>query len=300
MIRYLTGALAAVALTILIAGCGGEPSGPPKAPEAGTTSKAGPLLVHVGGTMRPAMEEICKLYEQESGQKVEVNYGDSGELMIKLQQTGKGDVLVVHDPFAAKMEKDGFVDRSCTVAVVTPVIAVKKGNPKKIAGLKDLTRDDVKVGLTDAEYSTTGHIVDVMFKKAGIAGAMAKKEIPRTRGGGGMANNVKLGTVDAAIVWNAVVFERRDALDAVDIEPAFRPDPKLDAVTSATYGPIDMSCAKVVLMTMKKAGNLEAARKLADLAVSERGRAIWARNGFSPAPGAAPEPKGQDPAGRRL
>jgi molybdate transport system substrate-binding protein len=245
-----------------------------------------PLLVHIGGTMKPAMEEICKLYEQETGRKIEVNYGDSGELMIKLKEMGKGDIIVVHDPFPGKLEKDGLVDKSYTVAVLTPVIAVKKGNPKKITGIKDLARDDVKVGLTDAKYSTTGHIVDVMFKKAGIAEAMAKKEIPRARSGGEMANAVKIGTVDATIVWNAVVFARRDTLDAIDIDPAVRPDPTVDAVTSATYGKLDMSSAKVVLMTLKKAGDIEAARKLAELATSERGRAIWTRQGFSPAPAA--------------
>jgi len=285
--RLVFGASLFLAVAML-AGCGKDApkpgpgaEGKPKPPAA-----AAPLLVHVGGTMRPAMEEICKLYEQESGRKLEVNYGDSGELMIKLQQMGKGDVIVVHDPFPAKLEKDGLVDRSYTVAVVTPVIAVKKGNPKKIAGIKDLARDDVKVGLTDAKYSTTGHIVDVMFKKAGIAEAMAKKEIPRTRGGGESANAVKIGTVDATIVWNAVVFARSDALEAIDVEPTFRPDPTVDAVTSATYGKLDMSCSKVVLMTLKKAGDLEGARKLAELATSERGKAIWTKQGFSPAPAA--------------
>ncbi|MGQ9662935.1 MAG: hypothetical protein ACUVWX_11460 [Kiritimatiellia bacterium] len=32
-----------------------------------------PLLVHVGGTMRPAMQEIIRLFEQETGTKVELN-----------------------------------------------------------------------------------------------------------------------------------------------------------------------------------------------------------------------------------
>jgi molybdate transport system substrate-binding protein len=234
--------------------------------------------------MKPAMDEICKLYEQESGQKVEVNYDDSGSLMIKLEQIGKGDVIVVHDPFPTKLEKDGLVDRSHTVALLLPVIAVKKGNPKKIAGIKDLAREDVKVGLTDANYSTAGHIVKLMFEKAGISEAMAKKEIPRTRGGGESANAVKIGTIDTTIVWNAVVFSRRDALDAIDVEPAFRPDPVADAVTGATYGRMDLSATKVVLMTLKKAGDIDGARKLAELAASERGRAIWAKHGFSAAP----------------
>jgi molybdate transport system substrate-binding protein len=242
------------------------------------------ILVHVGGTMRPAMEEICRLFEKESGIKVEVNYNDSGALMTVIETTGKGDVCILHDPFPGALEKKGLVDRSYTVATLTPVIVVKKGNPKKIAGVRDLARTDVKVALTDAMYSTAGHIVDVVFKKAGVAGAMAKKEIVRARAGGEVANAVKLGAVDAAIVWDAVAFARKDALDTIAIDPRVMPDTKADAITTATYGPIDMSCTKVVLMTLKSSKNLDGARKLAALAVSDTGRAIFNTRGFSPVP----------------
>ncbi|MDI6774845.1 MAG: molybdate ABC transporter substrate-binding protein [Verrucomicrobiota bacterium] len=245
---------------------------------------AGPIMVHVGGTMRPAMEEICKIFEEETGVKTEINYNDSGALMSVIQTTGKGDVCVLHDPFPGSMEKKRLVDRHYAVATLTLVIAVKKGNPKKIDGVKDLARDDVEVALTDAVYSTAGHIVDVVFKKAGIADAMAKKQIVRPRAGGEAANAVKIGTVDAAIVWNAVVFARRDALDSVPIDPVVMPDAKADAITTASYGPIDMSCVKVALMTLKGSKNPNAARKLGELAASERGKAIWAKFGFSLAP----------------
>lgn len=243
------------------------------------------LLVHVGGTMRPAMDEICALFQKESGIGVELNYNDSGALMTVIATTGKGDVCVVHDPFAPAMEKKGMVERTYTVASVTPVIVVKKGNPKRIGGVKDLARDGVKVGLTDAIYSTGGHVVDVVFRKAGIADAMARKEkdVLRARGGGEVANAVKLGTVDAAIVWNAVALARKDDLDAIPLDPGVLPDPKADAVTSATYGPLDMSFIRVTLMTLKKSGNPAAAQKLAELALSARGQAIFAKHGFSPA-----------------
>lgn len=248
-------------------------------------SPSKPLLVHVGGTMRPAMEELCALFEKESGIGVELNYNDSGALMTVIETTRKGDVCVVHDPFAAAMERRGLVDRTYTVASLTPVIVVRKGNPKKIAGVKDLVRADVKLALTDAVYSTGGHVVEIIFRKAGIVDAMGKKDIVRSRAGGEVANAVKLGTVDAAIVWNAVAFARKDDLDAIPIDTAVMPDPKADAITSATYGPLDMSCIRVTLMTLKGAGNPEAARRLADLAVSARGRAIFNKLGFSPAPG---------------
>ena len=111
--------VAAVGVTIA---AGPSWGGPAAADKSGGGA---PLLVHVGGTMRPAMEEICKVFQQETGAKVEMNYNDSGALMTVIETTGKGDVCVVHDPFPAAMEKKGMVDRTYTVAVVTPVIVVK-------------------------------------------------------------------------------------------------------------------------------------------------------------------------------
>ena len=252
--------------------------------EEGVKARMEPLLVHVGGTMRPAMEEICALFEKETGIKVEMNYNDSGAIITTVKTTGKGDVCVVHDPFGALMEKQGLSDEIYTVATLTPVIAVAKGNPKKIKGVSDLARKDVKVGLTDAVYSTAGHIVPLIFRKAGIEKAMESKDITRAREGGAMANAVKLGSLDAAIVWNAVVFARKDALDAVTIGPELLPVRGVDAVTTATYGTIDMSATRVQIMTLKGSKNLKAARKLVELANSERGHAVFAKLGFSAAP----------------
>jgi ABC-type molybdate transport system substrate-binding protein len=113
---------------------------------------------------------------------------------------------------------------------------------------------------------------------------MGKKDITRARDGGSMANAVKLGSLDAAIVWNAVVFSRREALDAVPIEPSLLPVADVDAVTTATYGTIDMSSTKVQVMTLKGSRHIEAARKLVELVNSERGRLVFAKRGFSAAP----------------
>ncbi len=243
-----------------------------------------PLLCYVGGTMRPAMEAIAKLYEKQTGQPVDIDYAGSGELLIKIQQTRRGDIYVCHDPFLGLLMKRGLGRRGWVVAYVTPMIAVQKGNPKGIHGLKDLARDDVRVGLTDPTYSTVGWICKVMFKKAGISDKMAKKDIPRTRGGGQMANNVKLGHIDAAIVWDAVIHLRRDALDAVPIEPQYRPTPDVDAITTATFGKVDMSAIRVTLATLACSKQPEAARRFAEFAVSPAAQKIWIEQGFTVPP----------------
>lgn len=233
-----------------------------------------PLLIHVGGTMRPAMDIICKLFEQETGIKVEMNYNDSGAIITVIETTGKGDACIVHDPFPADMEKKGWVEHAYPVASLTPVIAVKKGNPKTIRTVSDLLRPEVKVGLTDRIYSTGGQVAAAIFKQAGIADAMdaREKEIVRTRGGGELANAVSIGTLDAAIVWNAVVFSRKDTLEAIPIHSS------------------SMPTTQVVFLTFKRSTNSESVRKLAELVNSDRGRAIFTKLGFSSPPATAPLP----------
>ncbi len=243
-----------------------------------------PLRCYVGGTMRPVMEALAKAYTQETGQRIEIDYAGSGELLIKIRETQIGDLYVCHDPFLGRLMAKGLGVKGWVVAYVKPMIAVAKGNPKGIKVLKDLVRDDVRVGLTHPKYSTVGWINKTMFKKAGIADAMAKKDIPVTRSGGQMANNVKLGHLDAAIVWDAVIFARRDALDAVNIEDQFRPAPEVDAITTATFGKVDMSAIQVTVATLKCSKQLKAATKFAEYVTSPAARQTWIDFGFSAPP----------------
>ncbi|MBL8027512.1 MAG: substrate-binding domain-containing protein, partial [Fibrobacteres bacterium] len=89
-----------------------------------------PILCYVGGTMRPAMEELVKTYEAKTGKKVLVDYSGSGELIVKIKQTKKGDLFVAHDPFHAQVMKEGLGVKGWMIASVVPVIVVQKGNPK--------------------------------------------------------------------------------------------------------------------------------------------------------------------------
>jgi molybdate transport system substrate-binding protein len=294
MIARLALAVSLLSFMVLAAGCGKD--APQPGPGAGGKPKppaaAAPLLVYVGGTMRPAMEEIKALYEKETGREIRIDQGDSGELLIKIETTHQGDMYVAHDPFQVGAEKKGFADKRYLLAGLTPVIVVKKGNPKGIKGLEDLTRDDLRVGLTDEKYSTGGHVMPVIFKKAGIAEKMADKEtnrkqVFRKRGGGQVANDVAIGVSDAAIAWNAVGFARREDLDSIEIDPKFRPAPGVDAISSATYGQEEIDVIGVWAVTLKYSKQVENARKFAEFASGEKGRAVFAKFGFSPAPASA-------------
>jgi len=254
----------------LLAGCGEE--------------KSGALHCYVGGTMRPAMAELARIHEAQTGQAIDLDYADSGQLLIRIQETGVGDLYVCHDPFAGALVRRKLARQIWTVASLTPMIAVPEGNPKNIQGLRDLARPRLRLGLTDPDYSTLGHINPVMFDKAHLREEIEANVDTRKRMGGDVANSVMLGHLEAAIVWNAVIHARRHELDAIDIEPEYRPHPDVDAVTSATFGYIDMSCVKVTIATLGCSKKPKAATAFAEFVNSPRGRMVFAAHDFSPSP----------------
>jgi len=246
---------------------------------------AGSLLCYVGGTMRPAMEEIADMYKKKTNQEVLIDYAGSGELLVKMEQTQKGDLYVAHDPFLAAVMNKNIAVNGWVVAGVEPTIVVAKGNPKKITGLEDLGREGVAVVLTDANYSTMGHLVPRMAKKKdGLWKRIQKNVVSRTRGGGAAANAVSVGTADAAIVWNAVAHLRSDKLDAVEVEPDLKLQSGIDAVTTATYGKMDMGFIQVTMATLKYSKYPAESKKFAEYVASSEASKIWMKHGFLPPP----------------
>jgi molybdate transport system substrate-binding protein len=165
------------------------------------------LVCHVGGTMRPVMQELAKGYEEKTGTKVEVNSAGSGELLAHIELQKHGDLYVCHDPFLDVLMQKGLGVDGWTVAELTPVMAVRKGNPKGIKDLKDLTRTDIEVFLTDPRYSTLGHLLSTILGKADmdLAPLLKQKNVHTHRSGSQVGNLVVMGNADVGLVWNAVV-----------------------------------------------------------------------------------------------
>ena len=248
-----------------------------------------PLLCYIGGTMRPAMEELIKLYQARTGQRIEVDYADSGELLVKVQLTGRGDLFVVHDPYLSELTAKGLCDRGWTVASLTPVIVVPKGNPKNIRGFRDLTRPGLRVIVPDPQYAATGMIVARMAEKADLTKALFANIVTRPRGGGEAANGVALGAADAAVCWNAVAYLRRDKLDIIPIEKEFALKEGVD-VAETKSGRVELDYVRVSIATLKTSKQLEAARSFAEFAASDEGHAVWQRFRFSPVNAGRPLP----------
>ena len=95
-------------------------------------ASANTVLVLSGGSMRAVMEEIIDRYRSVSTDKVLANYGGSGVLCAQIQNTGKGDIYVCHDPFMLWAAKKGLISTWDTIGLVDVVLITAKGNPKNV------------------------------------------------------------------------------------------------------------------------------------------------------------------------
>ncbi len=236
-----------------------------------------PLLCHVGGTMRPAIEALAAAYEKTTGQKFEINSNGSGELLAHIELQKAGDLYICHDPFLAILMNRGLGVDGWTFAELTPVLVVRKDNPKKILGLKDFERKDVEVVLPDYTQSTLGYLLPTIFAKAGVDLEKLKssKNIPTNRSGGNAANVVATGNADATLVWNAVASLRKKDLDAIRID-GILPTPNVDAVTSATSKSYYLTPVKVTVATLTCAKQAAAAKAFAEFLASPKAAKILA------------------------
>jgi len=253
---------------LLLTGCS------PK--EAGST-----LVCHVGGTMRPVFEKLAEVYTEETGQKIEINSAGSGELLANIELLAEGDLYISHDPFLdIIMGKELAVD-GWTIGDIYPVIVVQKGNPKNIRTLKDFTRKDIQLALTDYRLSTLGRLLPTIFAKAGInlEQLTREKNIIVHRSGSYVGNLVVMKNADAALVWAAVAALRRDTLDSIPITENL-PIPNVDAVTSATGKTYILTPVRVTICSLKCSKQPKEAGKFIQFVISARAKDILEEYGF--------------------
>lgn len=169
------------------------------------TGSTDPIVFYCAAGMKPPVVEIVKAYQDEYGVEVQVQYGGSGTLLSNLQISPKGDLYLAADQSYIDIANEkGLTAESIPIAELTPVIAVKKGNPKNIASIHDLLRDDVKVALANPDAASVGKVTKELLENAGVWAQLNPKVKVFKPTVNDIANDVKIGIVDAAIIWDSV------------------------------------------------------------------------------------------------
>lgn len=178
------------------------------------------LTFYCAAGVKPPVSRLCSDYEDQYGADVQLQFGGSGTLLSNLKISRQGDLYIAADESYMRMAQDaGLVAETLPLAYMTPVIAVPKGNPKNVSGIGDLMRPDLRIALGNPDAASIGKQTRAMLEEAGVwkdvkqhveAKGVFKPTVPE------VANDVKLGAVDAAVVWDATV-NQYDNLEAVQV-----------------------------------------------------------------------------------
>ena len=231
------------------------------------------LTMYCAAGIKVPVEEIARQYESEYGVLIQLQYGGSGTLLNNLQVAKQGDLYLAADAsYTDIAQVKGLVEETIPVARIRPVITVPKGNPKGITGIEDLLRADIRVSLANPDAASIGKTTKKMLTESGQWTALEK----RTRTDGvfkptvnEVANDVKLGTVDAGIVWDSTVSQYPD-LDAVEIPEA------ATAVKNVTIGVLTSSESPTAALRFARY-----------LCAADKGLPTFAKHGFDVAQGDA-------------
>ncbi|MBW1645686.1 MAG: molybdate ABC transporter substrate-binding protein [Deltaproteobacteria bacterium] len=224
------------------------------------------LLVMCGAANQPAMAEIAKLYERETGTAVRLVTGGSGTLLAQIELSRQGDVYLPGSPDyieRAARKKLIFPDSVRRVSYLVPAIIVVPGNPRRITSLDDLARPGVRIALGNPETVCIGQYALEIFQQNRLLPRIMNNVVVFGGSCAKTANMVAMGQVDAMIGWRVLQYWNPDRLRAVPIAG--------DRIPRLSYIPV---CIPVYCR------NREAAAKFIDFILSTRGRTVYRRWGY--------------------
>ncbi len=277
---YVIVSIVAVVLLVGLLYWNGSQQSPGARPPGGAAGENTPaasaepgnaLFLYCAAGMKEPVRATAEAYGKEYGIPVQIQYGGSGTLLSSLKISQKGDLYLAADTSYTDMaHEQGLVEERIPVAYLRPVIVVAPGNPKNIGGVADLTREEVRTSLGAPEAASVGKQTKLLLEKLGRWEAI--EAAVRDRGVfkptvNEVATDVKIGTIDAGIVWDATAAQFHP-LKAIALEGAE------DFVKTVTIG--------VLTSSRQPTAALRFARYLS---ARDRGLPEFEKRGFPPVDG---------------
>lgn len=183
---------------------------------------AEPLVIFCAASNQPVFEAIRQDYEEAYGTPLQVQYGPSQTLLAGVEVSGMGDLyLPADDSYVTLARSRNLAAEVFPLARMQAVVAVAKGNPKKIAAWDDLLRTDVRVAQVSPDGSAIGKLTREALSHSGHWDALHSRTAVYKTTVNEAANDVKVGAVDAAIVFDAVLkdYGSLEAVSLLELEP---------------------------------------------------------------------------------
>jgi molybdate transport system substrate-binding protein len=227
------------------------------------------IAVAAAADLKFAMTDVAAQYEKQTGDKVNVTYGSSGNFFSQLQNGAPFDLFFSADiEYARKLEEAGLTEPGTLYLYAIGRITIWTPPDSKVdvraLGWKALLDERVqKIAIANPEHAPYGRAAVAAMQKAGIY------------------DQVKLKLVFGDNISQAAQFvQSRNAQAGIvalslAMSTAMKDGKRWD-IPEDMHPPIEQA-----VILMKKARNKDAARRFLDFVKSDAGRVTLAKYGFS-------------------
>jgi molybdate transport system substrate-binding protein len=173
----------------------------------GRATQTGPLIVWCAEAMRLPMDAIQKDYEKEFGQNVIIRYDSSQTILVNFGLTGQGDLYLPADDSYVQLAKDKGLIGSGDVfnlAQMHAVVIVRPNFPTTIKTWNDLLAPGNKLAIGNTDTTAIGKVLKEKLEAEKRWDQFHKRTPKEMVNVNQVLNSVKIGSIDAGIVWDAV------------------------------------------------------------------------------------------------
>lgn len=221
------------------------------------------LTVSAAADLTNAFQEMGKLFEQETGNKVSFNFGSTGQLAQQIERGAPVDLFAAaNKSFIEELDKKGLVipDTKALYARGRITLWTKENSPLNLKQIKDLSKPEVKrIAIANPDHAPYGIAAREAFQSVGIWDAVQPKLV--------FGENVRQtlqyaesGNVDVAIA----------ALSLSVNKPG-----RWELIPDNLHKPLDQ-----MLAVIKKTSHESQAREFAKFINGSKGRLLMRKYGF--------------------
>jgi molybdate transport system substrate-binding protein len=235
------------------------------APSTTPVTQAQPvtLTVSAAADLKYAFEEIGKLFEQETGNKITFNFGSTGQLAQQIERGAPVDLFAAaNQSFIEELDQKGLIVSNTKKLYGRGRITLwtREDSKLNLKDIKDLSKAGVKrVAIANPDHAPYGIAAREALQSSGIWEAVQPKLV--------LGENVRqtqqyaeTGNVDAAIV----------ALSLSVLKPG-----RWELIPDNLHKPLDQ-----MLAVIKKTTHEPQARQFGDFINGDKGRPLMRKYGF--------------------
>lgn len=188
-----------------------------KAIDGDSWSEKPRILFYSGGVNRLAIDQTIQSFEKREGVEVIRVYNGCGILVSQIKAGQQPDAYLSCDSSFMTQVETKF-NHITDISKTEIVIVTKNNNPKNIQNLNDLTKNNLQIGICNAQQSALGSLTKRMLERLGIWDEVYKNIRSQTPTADLLVNQIRTGSLDAVIVYEANIASIRDKLNLIRID----------------------------------------------------------------------------------